>query len=214
MPKSKNQYCICSSNYNAIKHREIFLWGLKSRLLDIVENYLGLPAAYHGIYLRRDLAINIVRKSRLWHTDKEDRRMLKIIVHLNDVDNSNGAFQYIAKDFSDRIYRQLNYNHEYVKEERMKRVIPPSEWISCNGKAGTVILVDSASVFHRGQIPQTTDRLSLFFDYTSDRPLRPYYCKSSLPIEVLLALSPKLTSRQKSCVFWNRQLKKAVLQQD
>lgn len=209
-PNSKKQFYICTSRKNLSEFDDIYLWGLESKLLDLVEKCLCLPAAYHGIYLRKDLVNNVVRKSRLWHLDKEDRRSLKVIIYLNDVNQDNGAFQYIPKHQSKYACQQLKYNHEYLHEDKIGKVISPSEWISCEGKAGTVLLVDTANVFHRGQIPKTSDRLALFFDYTSSHPLRPYYCKSSFPVAELLKLSHRLTLRQKSCVFWNPQLKQQL----
>lgn len=210
LPNSKKQFYICNSSNDALLHTDIYLWGLETRLLNIIENYICLPVAYHGIYLRKDLANNVVRKSRLWHIDKEDRRMLKIIIYLNDVDRDNGCFQYIDKCHTNRIYRQLKYNHEYIKSDRIKNVVSESEWISCSGKAGTVIFADTSSVFHRGKLPQTSDRLALFFDYTSIYPLRPYYCKPSFPVADLLTLSTKFTPRHRNCVFWNRNLRSAL----
>ncbi len=204
LPTRNNQYYIYNYESKTSKYTNIYLWGLEARLLDIVEKYLGLPAAYHGIYLRKDLANNIVRKSRLWHIDKEDRKMLKIIIYFNDVDCNNGAFQYILQKNTEQINQLINYNHEYIKDEKMRKLIPESQWISCEGKAGTAIFVDTASVFHRGQLPKKSDRLALFFDYTTRYPLRPYYCKSSFPIDDLLQLSSELTPRQKACVFWHR----------
>jgi len=210
VPHSKKQFCVCTSRQNLSDFGDIYLWGLEPRLLDLVEQCLCLPAAYHGIYLRKDLVNNVVSKSRLWHLDKEDRRSLKVIIYLNNVSKDNGAFQYIPKNRSKYAAQQLKYNHEYLHEDKISRVISPSEWISCEGKTGTVLLVDTANVFHRGQIPKSSDRLALFFDYTSSHPLRPYYCKSSFPVAELLELSHRLTLRQKSCVFWNPRLKQQL----
>ena len=84
------------------------------------------------------------------------------------------------------------------------------EWISCEGKTGTVIFVDTANIFHRGLVPQTSDRWSIFFDYTSAFPLRPYYCKSCLPLKDLLGFASCLSAKQKEYVFWNRKLKQAL----
>lgn len=210
VPHSKKQFYVCTSRQNLANFDDIYLWGLESKLLDLVEKCLCLPAAYHGIYLRKDLVNNVVSKSRLWHLDKEDRRSLKVIIYLNDVSKDNGAFQYISRNQSKYAAQQLKYNHEYLHADKISRVIAPSEWISCEGKAGTVLLVDTANVFHRGQIPNFSDRLALFFDYTSSYPLRPYYCKSSFPVTELLELSHRLTLRQKSCVFWNPRLKQQL----
>ena len=211
LPENKWQYVIGNDPNDILPYLDIYLWGLQTKLLNLVENYLELPAAYHGIYLRRDLANGVSIKSRLWHTDKEDRRMVKIIIYLNDVDDSNGAFQFIPRRFSDRISRKLRYNHGYVKDRVIEKIIPRSEWVSCTGSPGTIIFVDTAKAFHRGQIPLASDRFSLFFDYTSRFPLRPYYCKPSFSGNSLGAVSPYLSSRQKDCVFWNPQLKKSFL---
>lgn len=209
---SKKQFYISNPSNNALDYAEIFKWGLNSRLLNLIENYFCLPAAYHGTYLRRDLANSVERKSRLWHTDKEDRQMLKIIIYLNDVNGFNGAFQYISLPNSNSLWKILNYNHEYLKEERVNNIIPKSSWISCKGKKGTVIFVDTAKIFHRGQIPLYSDRLAVFFDYTSSYPLRPYYCKPSFLITDLLEISTSLTDKQKACIFWNSSLKKKLIE--
>ena len=210
LPKSNRQFYVCNSRQDIDRHLDAFLWGLEDRLLNLVENYLELPVAYHGIYLRKDLANGVARKSRLWHIDKEDRRMFKIIIYLNDVDRNNGAFQYLTRWDSDRAERLLNYNHEYIRDRRMSQIVPESRWISCDGEAGTVIFVDTANIFHRGQIPLKSHRLTLFFDYTSRYPLRSYYCKPSFPVAELLKIATKLPDVQKQTVFWNSKLRRQL----
>jgi hypothetical protein len=85
LDRIKNEYVVHATSTQIMEYPELFLWGSEERLLSIVENYLGLPVAYHGLYFRRDLANEIQVKSRLWHLDMEDRRSVKIIVYLNDV---------------------------------------------------------------------------------------------------------------------------------
>ena len=36
---------------------QIFRWGVSDRLLDLMERYFEVPVAYHGVYLRRDMAV-------------------------------------------------------------------------------------------------------------------------------------------------------------
>jgi hypothetical protein len=204
------QYLLIAEFQKIIEYPEIFTWGLEQKLIATISKYLKLPVAYHGAYLRRDIANNVANKTRLWHLDKEDRRMIKIIIYLKDVDQNNGAFQYIPKRFTSYLSRKLRYNHEYLPSEKVERFLSSSEWISCQGKTGTVIFVDTANIFHRGLVPQTSDRLSIFFDYTSAHPLRPYYCKPSLPLKDLLVFASGLSAKQKEYVFWNRKLKQAL----
>lgn len=65
---------------------EVFRWGCEPRILDLLERYLEVPVAYHGVYVRRDLATDRSAASNLWHLDMEDRKVVKVIVYLTDVD--------------------------------------------------------------------------------------------------------------------------------
>ncbi|MDM9379172.1 2OG-Fe(II) oxygenase [Chlorogloeopsis sp. ULAP01] len=199
---SKNEYVVHATCEQMLKHPEIFLWGLEQRLVNIVEHYLGLPAAYHGPYFRRDLANQVERKSRLWHIDTEDRKILKIIVYLNDVSEDCGPFQYIPQYLTDIVASSLKYQYGYIGEKRMQRALSSSYWKSCTGSAGTVVFAATASVFHRGKIPQSSDRFTVFFDYTSRQPKYPFYCHPSLPRHNLMSLASQFSEQQKQCIFW------------
>lgn len=208
IPKSiyaqKNEFVVHATSQQIMEYPEIFLWGLEQRLLNIVENYVGLPVAYHGAYFRRDIANKIERKSRLWHMDKEDRKVLKIIVYLNNIGDDGGPFQYIPQSLTSTAASFLRYNYEYIQEKTMERVIPPSHWKSCTGLSGTVVFATTSSIFHRGKIPLTSDRFAVFFDYTSRQPRHRFYCKSSLPQQDLLLMAKKLSEPQKNCLFWQQ----------
>ncbi len=179
----------------------IFAWGLQSRLLNLLEAYLQLPVAYHGVYLRQDLPRNIVRRSRLWHTDMEDDHTLKVAVYLNDVDGEGGPFEYLPKPLSEAMLGQLNHSGGYIRRGAVENLVQPGEWRSCTGPKGTVIIVDSGSLIHRGKVPKR-DRYTLFYDYTSRLPRRPYYCKHSLPETELARVAAELTDAQRECIFW------------
>ncbi|MBD6620210.1 2OG-Fe(II) oxygenase [Komarekiella sp. 'clone 1'] len=200
--KNKNEFIIHATSEQMMEHLEIFLWGLQQRLLNIIETYLGLPVAYHGSYFRRDIANQVQKKSRLWHLDKEDRKVLKIIIYLNEVNDDGGPFQYIPQSFSTKITRSLRYNYGYIQDKTMQQVISPLNWKSCTGPSGTVIIADTANIFHRGKIPIYSDRFTIFFDYTSRKPKHPFYCQSSLNRESLQIIAPKVSENQRRCIFW------------
>lgn len=208
MPKPSSSktkdYVLHASTTQIMAFPELFFWGLEERLLEIAENYIGLPVAYHGVYFRRDIANNVKKKSRLWHLDMEDRRLFKIIVYLKDIGDDDGPFQYIPKHLTSFLSSKVKYNYGYIPDSKVQSVLPESNWKSCLGPAGTVIFVDTGNVFHRGKIPLRSDRLSLFFDYTSRRPKHPFYCKSSLSREELLVLAKKLSEREREYIFWRK----------
>ncbi|MEC4885795.1 MAG: 2OG-Fe(II) oxygenase [Scytonema sp. PMC 1070.18] len=200
----ENEYVVHATSQQILEYPEIFLWGLEQRLLNIAENYLGLAVAYHGVFFRRDLTNHVEKKSRLWHIDSDDRKFLKIIVYLNDIDENGGPFQYLPPSLSSQVAHALGYKYGYVKDRTMQRVISPSLYRSCTGCAGTVVFADTANIFHRGKVPINSDRFAVFYDYTSRQPKFPFYCQSSMPEEDLVQISSHLSGRQKEYVFWRQ----------
>ncbi|MBV6621764.1 MAG: 2OG-Fe(II) oxygenase [Rivularia sp. (in: Bacteria)] len=203
LSQNKKEYVVHASPEQILEHKEIFLWGLEQRLINIIENYIGLPVAYHGAYYRRDTVNPVQLKSRLWHIDPEDRKVLKVIIYLNDVDKENGPFEYIPQSLTDKIVSSLRYNHGYVQDKTMEKVISPLNFKSCLGVAGTVIFASTGSIFHRGKIPIYSDRYTLFFDYTSRNPIvHNHYGASFLCKEHIELLAKNLTPQQRECLFW------------
>jgi len=162
---------------------EFYAWGIEKRLLNIIENYIGLPVAFHGVHLRKDFNNKHQFGTLLWHSDAEDRRIIKIFIYLNDVEQKTGPFEYIPRSLTSlfswnyfRLYYKL-WKSAYmgIDDEEVKPVIPKSAWKSCPGPAGTVIIVDTKNALHHGTV-RTEDRSALFFCYTANPPERPDLC--------------------------------------
>ena len=151
---------------------EFFLWGIEQKLLNIIENYIGLPVYYQGYSIRRDIVTKASDSKciRNWHLDGEDRAVIKIIIYLNDVGVDGGHYEYIPKDLTKKAVKKLNYDLGYLSDQTMIDVIPKDYWSNCMGKLGTVIITDTASVFHRAKPPEKDDRYSISFCYTSNKP--------------------------------------------
>lgn len=197
---SKNQNSLRISQDNIIKNPEIFLWGMQEELLDIVENYLGLPVFYHRVEMRRDLVnLNNPINVSQWHRDAADYRMIKLIIYLNKVTVGGGAFEYMPKNITLSSSQNLRYHCGFVSDHRMANSVPQDYWHMCTGEAGTVIVADTHNVFHRIQAPVTSDRFSITFTYTSRKPVR-LYDKVSLSPRDLSAISSHLSERQKKCL--------------
>lgn len=182
---------------------EFSQWGREKRLLAIVENYIGLPIAFHGVHLRRDFPNTNQFGTLLWHKDSEDRRIIKIIVYLTDVEAHHGPFEYVPLSLTSlfsfnyyRIYYKLwRSGYLGIKDEQLKEIIPKKYWKSCTGPAGTVIFVDTKRVLHHGTL-RAQKRDTLFFVYTANPPKRPELCtqywddtfpKPQLDTEVVVA---------------------------
>ncbi|HEY9848478.1 MAG TPA: hypothetical protein V6D28_03395 [Leptolyngbyaceae cyanobacterium] len=212
---TRNTYIVRASyDKIAAEYPDIFLWGLQERLLNIAENYIGLPVAFLGVDLKKDIAYEAGRNvgSKRWHRDGEDCREFKIMVYLSDVFQDTISFDYIPRYLTPSFWEILHksifsfktiYKSIY-SDEQMEKFVPPSEWKSCYGPAGTVIFAGTDGIFHRGQLPEgaAKDRLSLQYTYTSRQPENPVFCKRHFSKKGLLMLENKLSLRQKECVFW------------
>jgi len=186
---------------------EIFRWGASDRLLDLMERYFEVPIAYHGVYLRRDMAIKQAQASNRWHLDMEDRRVIKLVVYLTDVEDGDGSFQHLPREQSLELRRALGPKYHMGPDDQMAQFVPDTEWRSANGPAGTVLISDTAVLYHKGRRPALRDRITLFYDYTSRRPVHPFYCKSAVPPSILDEMTAGMSQRAKDAVFWRPKLK-------
>ncbi len=164
---------------------EFYSWGSQQCLLNIVENYIGLPIAFQGVHLRRDFANEEPVTTELWHLDAEDRRMIKVIIYQDDVSEDNGPFEYIPKSkvslplalrIRSKIASRMAMGKVGINDAEMEEFVPRSFWKPCPGPAGTVVFADPKAIFHHGK-PRKQKRSALFFVYTAKNPLRPDCCK-------------------------------------
>lgn len=150
---------------------QLLLWALEPKLLNIAEHYIGLPPLYQYVAIRRSAADGQQTGIRNWHLDCEDRRLLKIIIYLNDVATGDGPYEYISRSLTSKAIKKLNYyNLGNISEDEMRTAIPKSDWTSCLEKQGNVIITDTANVFHRIQPPINKERFSITYCYTSTSP--------------------------------------------
>ncbi|WP_172657263.1 2OG-Fe(II) oxygenase [Myxosarcina sp. GI1] len=203
---SKNKNLICNEHSVSIttgylaNFPEIFLWALETKLLNLVENYIGLPVIYQGLAIRRDFTDGKQADVRKWHLDWEDRHTIKVIIYLNDVDVDGGPLEHIHKDSSFQAIKTLNYyNLGYLSDDEMMSAIPKSQWQTCIGNAGTLIVIDTSIIFHRASPPINRERFSLTFCYTSDRPKVMWTCRQ-ISQKQWQSIEHRLDERQKKCL--------------
>ncbi len=185
-----------------LKYPEVFRWGLQERMLRIVEGYLRLPTAYNGCALSYSMpdGNELGDSTRLWHVDRHDRRMLKVGVYLNDVDETNGPFQYLKQDVSSSLPEMGTSTHKYVKsnQESLNSVV---------GKAGTVFFADTARLVHRGKPPTHSHRFAIYFAYFSSRPSHPFWCgQPGFSREELDYMTTPFKPRVKAAAEWRENL--------
>lgn len=195
---------IGSSQEDLREFTEILLWALEPKLLNIIENYISLPILYQGFAMRKSIVDGQCSGVRKWHIDWEDRRTIKIIIYLNDVTAGGGPYDYISRHITSEAIRKLNYyNLGYVSDREMMAVVPKSNWTSCLGKVGSMVISDTSSVFHRAQPPTERERFSITFCYTSAMPQVLWRGKKITQQQWEL-IDSSTNQRQKSCLHKKR----------
>jgi hypothetical protein len=188
----------------------IFHWGLQDRLLNVVENYLGMPVGYDGINIFFTAADGHESGARLWHRDSEDQRMVKIAVYIHDVDQGAGPFQVLRRrvpKFDDLARGVAPVLTQRELEENLPDFDMERDVVTCTGKRGTVIFSDTASFYHRGMPATTGDRYAIFFNYMCRVPLRPFRCERTMISRAQVNQMAKgLPERQRNCVLWRTAL--------
>ena len=164
-PSHKGKHTLMATAHQLLMHPEVLTWGLSERILKIVECYLGLPVAYGGLSFYYSVANGRDVGPRIWHRDKEDWRMVKVAVYLNDVDEFGGPYQCIKSAVNQWLIKNLSKYQGMIHSELQALLNQDeSDWLtSCVGKAGTVIFTDTARCYHRGKPPLKTDRSAIFF---------------------------------------------------
>ncbi|MCW6508545.1 hypothetical protein [Lichenifustis flavocetrariae] len=195
---------------DVMANREIFYWGLNDRLLDIVENYLGVPIGYDGINIFFTKADGRQVAARRWHRDVEDRHMVKIAVYLNDVDEGGGPLQVLRRKLPQHD-RTVRGKFPILTQEELERRLADfridRDVTTCMGKTGTVVFADTASHYHRGKPATTHDRCAVYFNYFHRVPLRPFRCeRSTISRAQIRELAEPLLHRQRDCLLWRESL--------
>lgn len=180
---------------------DLILWGVEERLLNIIENYIGMPVRYYGAGVRRELANGKTMDVRQWHRDIDDRRMLKIIIYLNDVDIAGAPFEYIPQSLTLSASEKIKYSSGFIGDQKMQAIVSSSEWKTCTGNYGTVIFAGTSHVFHRAKTPVGSDRFSITYAYTSINPVAPLASRleSTMTQNQWQAIADRLNARQRKC---------------
>ena len=197
-----------------IDHIDIIAWGLNQRLLNIIEAYLKIPVAYDGVACFLSVSNGEEYGARAWHRDREDRRMIKVCVYLNDVDEGGGPVQCLKPQFNDYVRAAIKHPYRSVYQAEMDSLYLPEfadGLVSCVGKVGTVALIDTARFYHRGKPPIDSHRKAIFFSYFSRSPWHPFFCQRFplLPQEIEDRV-PELSQQQRESINWRKKVPQAV----
>jgi hypothetical protein len=198
--KVTEEPCVKTTSHQLALDPRLFMWGLSDDLLDLAECHIGLPPRYLGVEVKREIVNPAEGHShdavRRWHLDHEDRRILKVIVYLSDVDSGSAPFGYVDLSTSEALLggRQHAYNSARL-DEVVRAKVPLHKRRQVTGPRMTAIYVDTGRVLHRVLPPLESERYSVTFAYCSRSP-HLTYSQLMLPGAVLRKLRHNLSSKQ------------------
>ena len=126
-------------------------------LKPIINNYYGQPTkAIYADYWYTLKTHNPGKDvySQAWHCDPEGDRIIKIFIYFNDVNERNGALQYIkgtqrGGKNSGPLKNIARHTSHYPTEEFVKEYFPQEDIVYATAPKGTIVICDTRGL-HRG----------------------------------------------------------------
>jgi len=114
--------------------------------------------------------------SQLWHRDGSDKKIVKVFVYLNDIEEENGPFRYLKGTHYRGVLRDVLAwagSHVWGAQERRDEALErydelfAGREVVCTGKAGQVIFADTSG-FHRGGFCRAGSRRMIELSFYSN----------------------------------------------
>ena len=146
---------------------------LDSRVLDIINSYLGMWGKFYFFTLNITDPVAPGAKpvqSQRWHRDSEDKRIPKIFIYLNDVDEDAGPFICVKESHYGGKWRSLFGQRpphgSRAPFGRVEQIVPEQDIKLCTGRAGTVVFFDTSGL-HKGGYATKKERIMFTGVYAS-----------------------------------------------
>tara|TARA_Y100000591_G_C21798661_1_gene680837 strand:- start:531 stop:1469 length:939 start_codon:yes stop_codon:yes gene_type:complete len=144
---------------------------LSDTIIDIVNSYFGMFAKLNTA----DLWITFLNKGKIkrtnsqrWHRDRDDVKILKIFLYLNDISVKNGATEYIPYSRKNEKYQNLaKFSYGNISPWKVYPKIEEGKEFDKNdvekllGNKGTIYFVDTTGM-HRGGFSNESDGERIF----------------------------------------------------
>lgn len=137
-------------------HNPFVSFALSDTVVDIVESYMDMWVRFKQYHLGKTLPDpeRPLAGSQQWHRDPEEKRMCKMFIYLNDVDETAGPFTYLfGSTYGNKygsLFPQKTPEGSYPSEEAV-RAKGETDIHPMTGKAGTVMFCDTSGLHFGGR---------------------------------------------------------------
>jgi hypothetical protein len=147
------------------------------RVLDVANSYLRMwsKLEYLDVWYSVPQPASDERiSSQLWHRDYNDKHLLKAFLHLVDVDEEMGPFQYVPESQPGGRYADAwpwsPLGQNYPSEQELEERIPASDVRTFTGPQASLLFCNTAG-FHRGGFSTSAPRVLATVTYSSPASL-------------------------------------------
>lgn len=173
---------------------------LEDTVLDIINGYMRMWCKFEYINLNVTIPVPTSvppQISQCWHRDPGDKKIIKMFVYLNDVDETSGPFIYArGSNYHGKwrnIFRQRLPHGYYPPEGAVEKRIPSTDIQTCVGPAGTVVFADTTGL-HKGGYATAKERIMFTAGFTTKASPRGIYYRHPENMETLLQTLPPRTA--------------------
>lgn len=146
---------------------------LRDKIISTAALYLKLAPKFNSFYLMSTMVVppdSPEYLSQRWHRDPEDKKLIKVFLYLNDVDEGTGPFSYIkGTHFGGRwrhLFPQRLPAGSYPPNGELEKIIPKEDIKICTGRSGTLIFCDTSGL-HKGGFSTEKSRLMSMASFVS-----------------------------------------------
>ena len=144
---------------------------LDPKIIDVANSYIGMFTNFYILMLNVTVPVGHDAKtiiSQRWHRDHEDKKLCKLFLYLNDVDEQAGPFIYVPYSKYETkwgtIFPQQVPKGVYPRDGEVEKIIPAGEIKKMTGMAGTLLWCDTSGL-HKGGHAFSKERLMLTAGY-------------------------------------------------
>ncbi|MGH7743039.1 MAG: phytanoyl-CoA dioxygenase family protein, partial [Candidatus Eiseniibacteriota bacterium] len=143
-------------------HSIFVRFALNERVVRTVAKYMGVaPYLTHLDLVESNPGTAPPSDSQLWHTDRTDHAVVKLVVYVSDVTQEHGPLCAYPRPESRKVPR---VHAHYVPDDRLASYVDRSRMVPLLGPAGSTFLVDTHNCLHMGSRAQS-QRLAYFAFY-------------------------------------------------
>ena len=149
-----------------------FRFAIDEKITDCIHAYMGVATKFYYFTLNVTMPISEGSDavySQRWHRDPEDRKLCKVFLYLNDVDEGTGPFMYVRSSQEGGKWRhwypQVGLRGGAIPSDAdVQKYIPRADIIIGTARAGTLIFCDTSGL-HRGGYATKNERIMFTAGY-------------------------------------------------